>query len=209
MKHYQSWRAYPLDQWRWDDFEPREMACKGTGQLGIDTEAMDKLQELRDLLGKPLVITSAYRSPSHNRAVGGASKSQHLKAKAFDIRMDNHAPHKFERAARSVGFTGFGYYPKNGFMHIDTGPARSWGTPWPKETPTTYPEEPKRVPEKVTEDREAQAAAGAGVSGGVAVAIDAMPAAGGLLGGLAPTAQTIAIAVAGLFIAYMIWRRVK
>ena len=33
----------------------------------------------------------------------------------------------FEAAAREVGFLGFGFYPRSGFMHIDLGPAREWG----------------------------------------------------------------------------------
>nr|WP_273500787.1 DUF882 domain-containing protein [Paracoccus sphaerophysae] len=41
--------------------------------------------------------------------------------------MANHAPVTFEAAAREVGFLGFGFYPRSGFMHIDLGPAREWG----------------------------------------------------------------------------------
>ncbi len=116
--------------WRWASFSPRELASKREGELMIDEEALDKLQALRDKLGKPLYVLSAYRSPAHNEAVGGAKRSQHLVAKAYDIKMHNHDPHEFEAAARSVGFTGFGYYVRQGFMHIDTGPERSWGKPW-------------------------------------------------------------------------------
>jgi zinc D-Ala-D-Ala carboxypeptidase len=37
----------------------------------------------------------------------------------------------FESAARAAGFTGFGFYQRVGFMHVDTGPERSWGKRWP------------------------------------------------------------------------------
>lgn len=33
----------------------------------------------------------------------------------------------FEAAAREVGFLGFGFYPRSGFIHVDLGPARQWG----------------------------------------------------------------------------------
>lgn len=204
---YAHFNEVPEKTWRWRSFSPRELASKGEGALVIDIDALDKLQALRDMLGKPLIITSAYRSPEHNRRVGGAKNSLHMQGVAFDIRMENHDPHKFEAAAREVGFTGFGYYPKSGFMHIDTGKPRTWGKPWPK-TATGWPEEVKRQPEKITEDREAQAAAGAGVAGVVAAAAEHAPLAGSILGDLAPTAQLVAVCVAAALLGYVIWKRV-
>jgi hypothetical protein len=88
---------------------------------------MDKLQSLRNRLSKPLIVGSGYRSPSYNRAVGGAPASKHMLGTAFDIGMSNHDPVAIAEAARAVGFLGFGIYPRSGFMHNDLGPARSWG----------------------------------------------------------------------------------
>lgn len=205
---YSHFKDVPEDAWRWESFSPREIACKGTGKILINENALDKLQALRDALGKPLVLTSAYRSPEHNRRVGGAKNSKHMEGIAFDVRMENHDPHRFEAAARAVGFTGFGYYPKSGFMHIDTGPARSWGTPWPR-TATSWPAETPRQPENVREDREAQAVAGASVAGAVAVATDHLPAASGLLGILAPNAQLLAIVIGALLLGFVLYKRLK
>lgn len=131
MPIYRSWRDFPPDKWRWPHFSPEELACRGTGMLEIHEPSLDKLEALRGVLGKPMIVQSAYRSPQHNKAVGGAKHSQHLIARAFDISMANHDPEVFEKAARAVGFTGFGTYPAQNFMHIDTGPARSWGKPFP------------------------------------------------------------------------------
>jgi hypothetical protein len=207
-KHYDHFSKFPESDWRWSSFSPREIACKGTGQLLVNEDALNRLQNLRDYLNKPLILTSAYRSPQHNRAVGGAKNSMHMQGIAFDVRMENHDPHEFEAAARHVGFKGFGYYPKSGFMHIDTGPARSWGTPWPK-TATGWPTEVARRPEKVTDDREAQAAAGAGAAGAVAAVVDHVPVVSGLLGNLAPTAQLVAVLVAAGLIGYLLWKRLR
>lgn len=135
---YRSWRDFPPAQWRWPDFSPAELACRGTGQLMIDEPSLDRLQGLRAALGKPMIVLSAYRSPEHNKRVGGAKHSQHLYARAFDISMGNHDPEAFEAAAREAGFTGFGFYPKQNFMHIDTGPSRQWGTRFPPR-PVTRP----------------------------------------------------------------------
>jgi len=62
-----------------------EFAARGTGKLLIHAPVLDKLQALRDQLGKPLIVHSAHRSPEHNRAVGGASRSKHPENAAFDI----------------------------------------------------------------------------------------------------------------------------
>lgn len=140
MPIYRSWRDFPPEKWRWPHFSPEELACRGTGMLEIHEPSLDKLEALRQLLGKPMIVQSAYRSAVHNRKVGGARHSQHLVARAFDISMANHDPAAFEEAARAVGFTGFGYYVKQNFMHIDTGPARSWGKPFPPR-PVTRPVE--------------------------------------------------------------------
>ena len=126
-----SFREVPESLWRWPDFSPAEIACRGTGRLKLHPKALDTLQALRDRLGKPLIVRSAYRSPAHNRAVGGAPRSKHMDGTAFDIAMSNHDPVAFEAAAREVGFLGFGFYPRSGFMHVDLGPARSWGDPFP------------------------------------------------------------------------------
>lgn len=47
--------------------------------------AVDILQPLRDAVGVPVNVTSAYRSPRVNRAVGGARTSQHVLGEAADI----------------------------------------------------------------------------------------------------------------------------
>lgn len=205
-RRYPHFSKVDMKDWRWPSFSPREIACKGTGELVVDDHALDRLQALRDYLGKPLILTSAYRSAAHNKRVGGAKNSKHMEGIAFDVRMENHDPHQFEVAARAVGFTGFGYYPKSGFMHIDTGQARSWGKPWPR-TETDWPVETPRQPEKLAEDRQAQAVAGAGVAGAVAAAVEHAPLAGSILGNLAPTAQLVAVVVAALLLGYVLWKR--
>lgn len=50
---------------------------------------------------------------------------------AFDVAMANHDPAAFEAAAREMGFFGFGFYPRSGFIHVDLGPARQWGQRFP------------------------------------------------------------------------------
>jgi hypothetical protein len=136
-KIYKSWKDFPKSEWRWPSFSPEELACRGTGNLMIDPRAMDKLQALRTKLGKPMIVNSGYRSPKHNKAVGGASNSMHMQGIAFDVRMDNHDPETYIAAALAVGFKGIGTYPKQNFVHVDARTSRaSWGGMFPKRAAT-------------------------------------------------------------------------
>lgn len=85
-------------------------------------EFMDRLQSLRDVWDSPLVITSGMRSLEHNRAVGGARASMHLKRPgiACDIAWidwTGHMKHRFLTLALTHGFRGVGV-SKN-FIHLD------------------------------------------------------------------------------------------
>lgn len=51
-----------------------------------------QLQIIRDEIGLPITVSSGYRSPSHNKAVGGASNSQHMKGTAADIVVNGMRP---------------------------------------------------------------------------------------------------------------------
>jgi zinc D-Ala-D-Ala carboxypeptidase len=195
MRLYQSWRDVPKDKWTWASFSPREIACKGTGSVLVDEVAMDALQKLRDMLGRPIILVSAYRSPEHNRRVGGAKNSFHMKGNAFDVNMANHNPFEFELAAKACGFRGFGYYPKSGFMHIDMGPVRTWGTPF-KQGETLLPSEPE-ARGTVAESTTVQAA-GAQVLASAGAGVAAV-------GALDGTAQIVALVAVGVVVLAALW----
>jgi zinc D-Ala-D-Ala carboxypeptidase len=137
---YKSWESVPAAQWKWENFTPQELACKGTGELRVNRDAMDRLQRLRKAMGHPLIVVSGYRSESHNRRVGGAKNSMHLQGRAFDISTVNVDPQTLVDVARQVGFSGIGTYPKQGFVHLDTGPTRTWGEPFPERVTRFQPE---------------------------------------------------------------------
>ena len=59
-------------------FRVREFACKGSDVVLIDDELVVLLQCIREHFGKPVHITSGYRTTEHNAAVGGSKSSQHL-----------------------------------------------------------------------------------------------------------------------------------
>ncbi len=122
---YKHWKLVPKAAWFWPNFTPAEIACKGTGELVIDFEAMDALQGFRLLVGVPFSPNSAYRSEAHNKKVGGAKNSQHRKGRAFDIPISKTLTREaIKAAAAKCGFQGIGDY--NNFVHIDLGPKRYW-----------------------------------------------------------------------------------
>lgn len=118
---YRSWCEVPVSKFkaRWPNFSPEEIACNGDGKVMLNFRALDMLQKLRTKIGRPLILNSAYRSPAYNKKIGGATNSMHMRGIAFDVRMDNHNPETFERAAVELGFRGIGHYPGSNFMHID------------------------------------------------------------------------------------------
>lgn len=100
------------------NFKLVEFECNcGMKHVRLDSKLLILLQRLRDRLGKPIIITSAYRCPSHNAKVGGASKSQHLYGTAVDIKVRGISPKEVAKVAQTLGFTGIGTYRT--FTHID------------------------------------------------------------------------------------------
>ena len=82
---------------------------------------------------------------------------------AFDIAMANHDPVAFEVAAREVGFLGFGFYPRSGFIHIDLGPARQWGERFPVRE-TAFAAETPPAREVLADSRTMKGGGAAGVA---------------------------------------------
>ena len=70
------------------NFTVAEFACKdGSDPVFVDSSLAALLQKIRDHFGRPVVITSGYRTVAHNKSVGGAAYSQHLYGRAADIRV--------------------------------------------------------------------------------------------------------------------------
>lgn len=76
------------------------------------------LEGVRESLGgKAITITSGYRTPEHNKRVGGASRSQHLTGKAADIVVAGMPPAEVQRALDAWWPGGLGYGKT--FTHLD------------------------------------------------------------------------------------------
>jgi len=94
-------------------------------------ELVENLQIIRDHIGKPIHVISGYRTPKYNRRIGGARKSQHMKAKAADIIIRGMSPVEVRAIIinlikeKKIKKGGVGLYKS--FVHYDV---RGWNARW-------------------------------------------------------------------------------
>ena len=104
------------------------------GVRDYDLREFDLLHDLMVRLGRPngeIDIVCGYRTQrtnqwlrEHGHAV--ALRSQHIQAKAIDIRVPGLTAAKVRDAALALHRGGVGYYPESDFVHVDVGRVRRW-----------------------------------------------------------------------------------
>lgn len=102
------------------NFRVKEFSCTdGSDPVFIDSDLVAVLQKIRNHFGKSVTITSAYRTPGKNKAVGGQVYSQHLYGRAADIKVKGVAPKSVAAYAEKLlpNKGGIGTYST--FTHID------------------------------------------------------------------------------------------
>jgi len=109
-------------------YKPNTQSEYCGGLAIVQPVLVEKLQELRDRFGAPVVITSGYRCPAYNRKViKGSEMSWHMSGDAADIWVRGVNVLEVGKAADNLGFRGIEVYPKRGFVHVDM---RPWGAVW-------------------------------------------------------------------------------
>jgi len=99
-----------------------------------DPGEFDLLHDLLTSVGRPdgeIDIICGYRTPWSNEFLrshsnGVARHSQHMQAKAIDIRVPGVSTAELRDAALSLHRGGVGYYSSSAFVHVDVGPVRRW-----------------------------------------------------------------------------------
>lgn len=107
-----------------------------TGDItAMDRDLLMLLASVRDTLGvaarTPFLLISGFRSSTTNAALHArsgqvATKSQHMIGKAVDIALDGIPLSRIRDAGLAMRRGGVGFYPKDGFVHLDTGRLRRW-----------------------------------------------------------------------------------
>ena len=76
-------------------------------------------------------VISGYRSPQTNaklrrKSTAVAKRSLHMQGRAIDVRIKGVNTSTLRKIATALEKGGVGYYPKSGFVHVDTGRFRTW-----------------------------------------------------------------------------------
>ena len=118
------------------NFKKSEFRCRDGTDVPEDLmdnllELVENLQIIRDHIDKPVRVISGYRTPKYNRKIDGARRSQHMKARAADLKVSGVSAKELHEVI--TGLIKEGKIKKGGvglyrtFVHYDT---RGWNARW-------------------------------------------------------------------------------
>ena len=112
-----NWADYP-------NFSREEFRCKYTGECEMHPAFMQRLQHLRTKFGKPMIVTSGYRSKRHPIEANKASPGEHSHGRAADIAVRGADALLLLRLALEFGFTRIGVQQKGEgrYLHLGDSP---------------------------------------------------------------------------------------
>jgi len=111
--------SHVAQHFKLSEFECKCLKCE---EQMIDTDLLDRLDALRELVGAAILIHSGYRCAEHNKAVGGEKKSKHLLGLAADISSDACTMEELAKLCE-VEFSRIGVAKT--FCHVDVYPGNT------------------------------------------------------------------------------------
>lgn len=103
-----------------EHFKVKEFACKdGSPIVFMDEYLVTLLEILRLTINKPVIITSGYRTPEHNKKVGGAKYSYHMRGCAADIRVNGMTPKEVAKELNKIVPNNCGIIVYDNWIHFD------------------------------------------------------------------------------------------
>lgn len=106
-------------------FRAREFQTGNCNIVIVSNVLLKVLDELRDKIREPIYINSGYRTPEHNKAVGGSTLSYHMYGMAADIRADRHTPKQLYNILNEMLKGWGGLQEHKTFLHVDVR-AKEW-----------------------------------------------------------------------------------
>lgn len=101
-------------------FKVKEFACQdGSQVVFIDSYLVSILDILRNEVGKPVIINSGYRTPTRNKAVGGAKYSYHMRGMAADIRINGMSAKEIANKLNAIVPNECGIIVYKSWVHFD------------------------------------------------------------------------------------------
>lgn len=103
-----------------EHFKVKEFACKDGSQIVfIDRYLVSILDILRNKIGKPIIITSGYRTPEWNKKCNGAKYSYHMRGMAADIRVNGMSAKELANKLNAIVPDGCGIIVYSTWVHFD------------------------------------------------------------------------------------------
>lgn len=102
-------------------------------KANVDIDLLNILHYMQTNAGanRTMSLHSGYRSAATNnmlarRSKKVAKKSYHIQAQAADISIQGYSARQLRTIARNLGAGGVGIYKGSNFLHVDSGPVRTW-----------------------------------------------------------------------------------
>ena len=119
------WSDYP-------HFEESEFRCRCCDLALMEDSFMIRLELIRFVYGRPMIVNSGYRCPDQNERVSSTGRDgPHTSGRAADFRVSGHDAFALLALAIGKGMTGLGikqHGKNNRFLHLDdlSGETRPW-----------------------------------------------------------------------------------
>jgi len=106
--------------------------CRENQAHWMDPRVLTLLYDMQTIFDRRQIhVISGYRTARTNAMLsrttrGVAKDSFHMRGQAIDIRIPGIETSAVRDVAKILGVGGVGYYPASHFVHVDTGPVRTW-----------------------------------------------------------------------------------
>ncbi len=122
--------------WRWPHFTPVEMSSRVDGSILIDPKFLDWLECVRAEFGRPMPVSSGYRTAEQQKQLTGRTDGAHVAGQAADILCFGEAAERLERIAIGKHVLGRGISqaagtePRHRYLHLDLWTVRTARMVW-------------------------------------------------------------------------------